>query len=89
MKKKYSSSYYAKNRKLILKKLKKQYKEDPDFREKTKVYYKEKYHTDNEYHEKTKTSARNRYWNDEDYRAKTIARSAKRSKLRNKKKISK
>lgn len=84
MKKKYSSSYYAKNRKSILKKLKKQYKEDSDFRENTKVYYREKYHTDKEYHEKTKTSAKNRYHENEKYRLKTIKRAIKRNKLKSK-----
>ncbi len=80
---KMKNSWYSRNKKKVLQKLKKKYQDDKEFREKARKRYKERYHSDEEYREKTRQRARERYHNDKNYRQATIERAKKRNKKAN------
>lgn len=54
-------SYYQRNKKEILKKLKKKYREDEEFRNKIKEKYRAKYHNDETYRTATVERAKANY----------------------------
>jgi hypothetical protein len=75
-----ADSYYQKNKKKILKRLKELYRTDKEFRDKVRKRYRERYQTDSDYKQKTLKNARSRYHTDSVYRQKTIERSRQRHK---------